>query len=63
MRTFKQLQDAVLQWMADGGDTGLLRTLVKDGLNRTHQNLLNDDRYDFMLWPRNETLKIGRAHV
>lgn len=58
MRTFKQLQDAVLQWMADGGDTGLLRTLVKDGLNRAHQNLLNDDRYDFMLWPRNETLAI-----
>lgn len=58
MRTFKQLQDATLQWMADGGDTGLLRTLVKDGLNRTHQNLLNDDRYDFMLWPRNETLSI-----
>jgi len=58
MRTFKQLQDATLQWMADGGDTGLLRTLVKDGLNRTHQNLLNDDRYDFMLWPRNETLSV-----
>lgn len=59
MRTFKQLQDAVLQWMADEGDTGTLRTLVKDGLNRTHQNLLNDDRYDFMLWPRNETLTIA----
>jgi len=58
MRPFKQLQDAVLQWVADGGDTGLLRTLVKDGLNRTHQNLLNDDRYDFMLWPRNETLSV-----
>jgi len=58
MRTFKQLQDAVLQWMADEGDTGTLRTLVKDGLNRTHQNLLNDDRYDFMLWPRNETLSV-----
>jgi hypothetical protein len=58
MRTFKQLQDAVLQWMADEGDAGKLRTLVKDGLNRTHQNLLNDDRYDFMLWPRNETLAI-----
>lgn len=59
MRTFKQLQDAVLQWMADSGDTGLLRTLVKDSLNRTHQNLLNDDRYDFMLWPRTETLAVA----
>ena len=58
MRTYKDLQDAVLQWMADAGDTGLLRTLVKDALNRAHQNLLNDDRYDFMLWPRTETLPI-----
>lgn len=58
MRTYKQLQDAVLQWMADSGDTGLLQTLVKDALNRTHQTLLNDDRYDFLLWPRTETLSI-----
>ena len=58
MRTYKDLQDTVLQWMADDGDTGLLLTLVKDALNRAHQNLLNDDRYDFMLWPRNETLSV-----
>jgi hypothetical protein len=58
MRTYKELQDAVLQWMADSGDTGLLRTLVKDALNRAHQNLLNDDRYDFLLWPRTETLSV-----
>jgi len=58
MRTFKNLQDVVLQWMADEGNTGLLLTLVKDAINRTHQNILNDDRYDFMLWPRNETLSV-----
>ncbi|NBV23591.1 MAG: hypothetical protein EBS05_16930 [Proteobacteria bacterium] len=58
MRTYKQLQDAVLQWMADESDTGLLLTLVKDALNRAHQNLLNDDRYDFLLWPRTETLSL-----
>jgi len=58
MRTYKTLQDTVLQWMADDGDTGLLRTLVKDALNRAHQNLLNDDRYDFLLWPRTETLSV-----
>lgn len=61
MRTYKELQDAVLQWMADSGDTGLLRTLVKDALNRAHQNLLNDDRYDFLLWPRTETLSVTAA--
>lgn len=58
MRTYKDLQDIVLQWMADEGNTGLLRTLVKDAINRTHQNILNDDRYDFMLWARNETLSV-----
>ena len=58
MRTYKQLQDTVLQWMADPSDTGVLRDLVKNALNRTHQNVLNDDRYDFMLWPRTETLNV-----
>ena len=63
MRTYKQLQDAVLQWMADSGDTGLLQTLVKDALNRTHQTLLNDDRYDFLLWPRTETLTVAAGQT
>lgn len=61
MRTYKNLQDSVLSWMADAGDKGLLLTLVKDALNRAHQNLLNDDRYDFMLWPRNETIAVTSA--
>lgn len=58
MRTYKQLQDIVLQWMADTDDLGLLRTLVKDAINRTHQTVLTDDRYDFMLWPQTETISV-----
>lgn len=58
MRTYKNLQDTVLEWMADSGDTGLLQTLVKDALNRAHQNLLNDDNYDFMLWSRTESIAV-----
>tara|TARA_R110000765_G_scaffold264888_4_gene364340 strand:+ start:75 stop:1016 length:942 start_codon:yes stop_codon:yes gene_type:complete len=58
MRTFKQLQDAVLQWMADGSDTGLLRDLVSNSINEQHQQLLHEDRYDFMLWPRTESLAV-----
>jgi hypothetical protein len=58
MRTFKQLQDSVLQWMADSNDTGLLRTLVSNAINEHHQQLLHEDRYDFMLWPRTETLSV-----
>ena len=58
MRTFKQLQDDVLAWMADQSDTGLMRTLVKNALNEHHQQVLHEDRYDFMLWPRSETLAV-----
>lgn len=58
MRTFKDLQDVVLDWMADSGNTGLLKDLVSDAINRAHQNVLNDDRYDFMLWPRTETIAV-----
>lgn len=58
MRTFKQLQDDTLAWMADQADTGLMRTLVKNALNEHHQQLLHEDRYDFMLWPRAETLAV-----
>lgn len=58
MRTFKQLQDDTLAWMADQTDTGLMRTLVKNALNEHHQQLLHEDRYDFMLWPRSETLAV-----
>lgn len=58
MRTFKQLQDDTLAWMADQSDTGLMRTLVKNALDEHHQQLLHEDRYDFMLWPRSETLAL-----
>jgi hypothetical protein len=58
VRTFKQLQDDTLAWMADQSDTGLMRTLVKSAINEHHQQLLHEDRYDFMLWPRSETLSV-----
>lgn len=58
MRTFKQLQDAALQWMADSNDTGLMRDLVSNAIQEHHQQLLHEDRYDFMLWPKNETLAV-----
>ena len=51
MKTFKDLQDEVLNWMADGADTGLLRDLVKSNLNRVHTRLLTSTQWNFMLWP------------
>ena len=58
MKTFKDLQDEVLNWMADGADTGLLRDLVKSNLNRVHTRLLTSTQWNFMLWPRVETITV-----
>lgn len=58
MRTFKELQDDVLQWTSDVNDTGTMRNITKDAIKRAHQNLLTEQMYDFMLWPKQETLAI-----
>lgn len=58
MRTFLQLQNEVLKWAADEDDEGLPRELVKQALNRTQQKLLLGSRWDFMLWPKVETLSV-----
>lgn len=50
-KTFKQLQDNVLEWMADANDTGLMRTLVKQGLDKAQRRILTSDQLDFMLSP------------
>jgi hypothetical protein len=50
-KTFKQLQDSVLEWMADENDTGLMRTLVKQSLDKSQRRLLSSEQLDFMLSP------------
>lgn len=50
-RTFKDLQDNVLEWMADENDAGLMLTLVKQALDKTHRKILTAEQYDFMLSP------------
>jgi len=50
-KTFKDLQDNVLEWAADQGDTGLMLTLVKQTLDKVHRKILTSDQYEFMLSP------------
>lgn len=57
-RTFKQLQDSVLQWMADEQDTGLMLSLVKQSLDKVQKKILTAEQYDFMLVPMERTLSI-----
>jgi hypothetical protein len=47
-RTFLDLQDEVLTWMADPEDQGTLRTLVKASLNAHHARRLTSARWPFM---------------
>ena len=58
MKTFKDLQDEVLEWMARENDTGLVLTLVKTSINRIQQKLVTAGMFDFMLWPTTETLSV-----
>lgn len=58
MRTFLQLQNEVLKWGADGDTTGLPRDLAKQALNRAQQRILSKSQWDFMLWPKLETINV-----
>ena len=57
-KTFKELQDSVLQWMADEGDTGLMLDLVKQSLDKVQRKILTAEQYDFMLVPTERTLTV-----
>lgn len=51
MKTFKNLQDEVLQWMADENDAGLMRNLVKQAIDKSQRTLLASEQLDFMVSP------------
>lgn len=57
-KTFKNLQDQVLEWMADAGDSGLMLTLVKQSIDATQRKILTDEQLDFMLSPA-QTLSVS----
>jgi hypothetical protein len=64
MRTFKDLQDSVLSWVAETGDTDKMLTLTKDAINQAQRAFLAREQYDFMLSPTAETISVeaGRKH-
>ena len=53
--TYKNLQDEVLSWLDEAGDTGTTLTNVKNALNRSHQQRLMAAPWPFLLWPQAET--------
>lgn len=62
-RTFKQLQDEVLQWMADENDAGLMRNLVKQSLDKSQRKLLTSEQLDFMLSPTTTLTTVSGQRV
>lgn len=49
IRTFKNLQDEVLVWLDEAGDTDVTQTLVKQAIRAAHEKRLTDERWPFML--------------
>jgi len=51
IKTFKQLQDDVLNWIDEVTNEGVLRTNVKQAINAAHQRRLVQHDWSFMKWP------------
>lgn len=49
--TYKNLQDRVLAWLDEAGDTTTTLTLVKYALTKAHSKRVAQERWPFMLYP------------
>lgn len=58
MRTFLQIQDDTLRKIGDEDDQDKMRDLVKDAINTVQRKVLTERRYQFMIWPKVETLSL-----
>lgn len=58
IQTFKNLQDKVLAWLDEAGDTGTTLTLVKNGLNEANKQRATQQRWTWMKWDTAELLQI-----
>ncbi len=56
MLTFKNIQDQVLTFLDQAGETGLGLDLVKFAIATAHERRLTEDRWSFMLWPNPVTM-------
>lgn len=56
--TYKNLQDKVLQWLDEVGNTDTTLTLVKAALTDAHKTRVSQERWPFMLWHKAEQLAI-----
>lgn len=55
IRTFKNLQDDVLNWLDEAGDTDTTLTLAKQAINTAHKKRVTQEKWPFMLWNKPQT--------
>lgn len=48
--TYKNLQDRVLAWLDEAGDTNTTLTLVKNAITKAHSKRVSQERWPFMLY-------------
>lgn len=58
IQTFKNLQDKVLAWLDEAGDTSTTLTLVKNALNEANKFRSTQQRWTWMKWDVPELLQI-----
>lgn len=51
IQTYKQLQDKVLGWLDEAGDTSTTLALTKFALQKAHSKRIAQERWPFMLYP------------
>ena len=56
IQTFSNLREEVLGYLDEGGATGTTLTIVNNALNSAYVQRLTEVDWNFMLWPRAETL-------
>jgi hypothetical protein len=63
VQTFKNLQDQVLAWLDEAGDTGTTLTLVKNALNNANRLRATQERWSWMKWdtPALLTTVVGQS--
>lgn len=59
IQTFKNLQDQVLGWLDQAGDTDITLTNVKNAINQMHQARLAQEEWPFLLWDSAETFTLS----
>lgn len=58
IRTFKNIQDEVLAWLDEAGDTDSTLTLAKQAIQAAHEQRLTQAKWPFMIWEPTETFSL-----